>query len=52
MEKNCLWIELHLGDIKQNMGYRRFRLRGKENVHTEWGLLSIAHNLRKVQAMA
>ena len=45
-------VETPFGDIKHNMGYRRFRLRGIEKVNIEWGLLSIAHNLRKVQAMA
>jgi hypothetical protein len=45
-------VETPFGDIKHNMGYRRFRLRGLENVKIEWGLLSIAHNLRKIQALA
>ena len=44
--------ETPFGDIKHNMGYRRFRLRGLEKVHIEWGLVSIAHNLRKVSKLA
>ena len=44
--------ETPFGDIKHNMGYRRFRLRGLEKVHIEWGLVSIAHNLRKVNKLA
>ena len=44
--------ETPFGDIKHNMGYRRFRLRGLEKVHLEWGLVSIAHNLRKVSKLA
>ena len=40
------------GAIKHNMVYRRFRLRGLEKVHIEWGLVSIAHNLRKVNKLA
>ena len=36
--------------LKHNWGFRRFRLRGKEKVEVEWGLLSIAHNLAKVAA--
>ncbi|MHB8113349.1 MAG: transposase [Bellilinea sp.] len=32
------------------MGLRRFHLRGLEKVKTEWGLVSIAHNLRKIAA--
>lgn len=41
-------VETVFGDIKWNHGYRRFSLRGKEKVNVEMGLLSIAHNLRKV----
>ena len=39
------------GDIKHNMGYRRFRLGGLAKVHIEWGLVSIAHNLRKLSKL-
>jgi len=42
-------VETPFGDIKHNMNYQRFRLRGLEKVNIEWGLLSIAHNLRKAQ---
>jgi transposase len=42
-------IESCFGDIKHNMGFRRFHLRGKQKVKTEIGLISMAHNLRKVQ---
>ena len=41
-------IETCFGDIKHNMGFRRFHLRGKQKVQTEISLVSIAHNLRKV----
>jgi transposase len=41
-------IESCFGDIKHNMGFRRFHLRGKQKVKTEISLVSIAHNLRKV----
>jgi transposase len=40
-------VEAVLGNIKQNKGFRRFMLRGKEKVTTEWGLIAIAHNLKK-----
>ena len=40
------------GDIKDNMGYRRFRLRGLDKVHIAWGLVSIADNLRKLSKLA
>ncbi len=41
-------VEPVFGDIKWNQGYARFRLRGKEKVNVEVGLLSIAHNLKKL----
>jgi len=43
-------VETVFGHVKQNMGLRRFHLRGLEKVKTEWGLVSIAHNLRKIAA--
>lgn len=43
-------VETVFGDVKYNMGFRRFHLRGLEKVKTEWGLVSIAHNLRKLAA--
>jgi transposase len=43
-------VESVFGHIKQNMGFRRFHLRGRAKVKTEWGLVSIAHNLKKVAA--
>jgi transposase len=43
-------VETVFGHIKQNMGFRRFHLRGQAKVKTEWGLVSIAHNLKKVAA--
>ena len=41
-------VEPVFGDIKWNHGYARFKLRGKEEVNVEMGLLSIAHNLKKL----
>jgi transposase len=41
-------VETINADIKQNMGYRRFRLRGITKVNLEIGYLSIAHNIRKI----
>ena len=43
-------VETVFGHIKHNMNFRRFHLRGLEKVKTEWGLVSIAHNLRKLAA--
>jgi transposase len=42
-------VETVFADIKQNQGYRRFILRGMDKVNVEFGLLSIAHNLKKVR---
>jgi hypothetical protein len=44
-------VEPVFGIIKQNMGFRRFHLRGLEKVKTEWGLVSIAHNMKKLAAI-
>jgi len=41
-------VETPFGDIKQNMGFRRFHLRGQDKVNTEWLLVCIAHNMRKL----
>lgn len=41
-------IESCFGDIKHNMGFRRFHLRGLPKVRTEFALVAMAHNLRKV----
>jgi transposase len=43
-------VETPFGNIKHNMGVRRFLLRGLKKVETEWGLLSMAHNMRKLAA--
>jgi len=41
-------VESVFGHIKSCRGFTRFMLRGLEKVSLEWGLLSIAHNMRKV----
>ncbi|MBF8297313.1 MAG: transposase [Bacteroidetes bacterium] len=41
-------VEPPFGDIKFNQAYTRCRLRGQEKVNIEIGLLSIAHNIKKV----
>ena len=43
-------VETVFGQVKHNMGFRRFHLRGLEKVKTEWGLVSIAHNMKKLAA--
>ena len=41
-------IESCFGDIKHNMGFRRFHLRGMKKVSIEITLIVMAHNLRKL----
>lgn len=46
--KRSVEVETVFGHIKHNMGFRRFHLRGLKKVKTEWGLVCIAHNMRKL----
>ena len=41
-------VETVFGQIKGNQGFRRFLLRGMEKVSTEWGLLSLGYNLKRM----
>jgi transposase len=41
-------IESCFGDIKHNMNFRRFHVRGLEKVKTEWTIVAMAHNLKKI----
>jgi len=41
-------VEPVFGQIKEARGFRRFLLRGLQNVKGEWGLLCTAHNLLKL----
>jgi len=50
--KRPVEVESAFGDIKGNFGVRRFMLRGLEKVKIEWGLYSIAHNMRKMTVLA
>ncbi len=43
-------VETVYGQIKHNMRFRRFLLRGRAKVATEWGLICIAHNMQKLAA--
>jgi len=49
-KQRCHDVEPVFGNIKQNHGFRRFMLRGKQKVAIEWGLLAIAQNIRKKAA--
>jgi hypothetical protein len=41
-------VEPVFGNLKHNLGYRRFTLRGLENVKNEFKLMAIGHNLNKL----
>ena len=41
-------VESVFGHIKGNRSFRRFYLRGLEKVHTEFGIVALAHNFLKV----
>jgi len=49
MEKRKNDIEPTFGDIKHNMGFRKFLLRSKPKVVIEVGLISMAHNIKKIK---
>jgi len=42
-------VETVFGDIKQNMKFKRFSLRGLKKVSLEWGWVALGHNMRKLQ---
>jgi transposase len=48
-KQRSIEIESCYGDIKHNMGFKRFHLRGIKKVNTEFNLVAMAHNLRKMQ---
>lgn len=45
MMKRSVSVEPVFGNIKQNLGFRRFNLRGLKKVKGEFNLMCIAHNL-------
>ena len=51
MKRRGIEVESVFGQIKEDRRFRRFLLRGLDKVKTEWGLLSIAHNLLKQTAL-
>lgn len=46
-KERCWDVEAVCVNIKQNMGCKRFMLRGKEKITTEIRLIAMAHNLKK-----
>jgi len=47
-KQRCWDIEAIFGNIKHNMNFKRFMLRGIDKVNTEIGLIAMAHNLKKM----
>lgn len=45
--RRCVDVEQTFGQIKHNMHFKRFLLRGIKKVNTEFGIIAIAHNIRK-----
>jgi len=41
-------VEPVFGQIKEARGFRRFLLRGLDNIRGEWRLVCLTHNLRKI----
>ena len=46
-KRQCI-VEPLFGLIKQAMGFRRWTVRGLENVRTPWALVGTAYNLKKL----
>jgi transposase len=49
-KKRGVEIESIFGDIKRNMKFRRFHLRGKQKCEIELGLVCVGHNLKKIHS--
>jgi transposase len=49
-KKRCIEPEPVFGQIKWNRGFKRFLLRGLHKVNCEFGIVAIAHNLKKMWA--
>lgn len=44
-------VESVFGDLKRNQLFHRFHLRGKQKVKSEFAILAISHNLRKIHLL-
>lgn len=47
-KRRSVEVESVFGDIKRNMKFNRFSLRGIQKVNCEFGLISMAHNFKKL----
>ena len=50
-KQRCADVEATFGIIKGNGCFRRFLLRSLAKVKVEWGLISLAHNMKKLWAL-
>ncbi len=41
-------VEGVFGNIKKNLKFTSFNLRGFKGVNTEWTLIALAHNIKKI----
>ena len=48
MKKRSTECETVFGQTKGNLGFRRFHLRGKDKVGTEWGLLMLGYDFKQL----
>ena len=46
-KQRCWDVEAVFGNIKHNMNFKRFMLRGIDKVNVEIGLIAMAHKLKK-----
>ena len=47
-KKRKMDVEAVIGNIKHNLGFKKYLLRGLEKVNIETGLIAIAHNIIKI----
>jgi transposase len=48
MKQRSVEVETVFGQLKGNQGFRRFLLRGTAKVSTEWGLLALGYNVKRL----
>jgi transposase len=51
LKERAMTVEPVIGNLKANLGFRRFRLRGKAKAGAEFLLMCIGHNLGKLHAL-
>jgi len=51
LKQRAMTVEPAIGNLKANLGFRRFRLRGKAKAGAEFFLMCIGHNLGKLHAI-